>query len=151
MNDLLKSRNIKFMVAIYPDEMQVSPNQFESLVARFALNRGDYNLNLAEDLLGSFLQSKQIPYLDLLGQFRTKEQKRDLYLFRNTHWNKAGNELAAEMLFEYLIKQPYDFNSSKQNPQGYFSEGPGSSPGDGLRSHASRLSLRSSTTGGTER
>jgi hypothetical protein len=104
------------MVAIYPDEMQASQNQFDTLVAKFALNREDYNLNLAEDVLGSFLESKQIPYLDLLGRFRTEEKKRDLYLFRNTHWNKAGNELAAEMLFQYLIKQPYDFNSWKRNP-----------------------------------
>ena len=114
MNDLLKSRNIKFMVAIYPDEMQVSPKQFDTLVSKFALNRKDYNLNLAGDVLGSFLESKQIPYLDLLGRFRTEEQKQELYLWRNTHWNKAGNELAAEMLFQYLIKQPYDFNSAKQ-------------------------------------
>jgi hypothetical protein len=113
MNDLLKSRNIKFMVAIYPDEMQVSPGQFDTLVSKFALNRGDYNLNLAQDLLGRFLDSKQIPYVDLLARFRTEEQKQDLYLWRNTHWNKAGNELAAEMLFQYLIQQPYEFNSQK--------------------------------------
>ena len=113
MNDLLKSRNIKFMVAIYPDELQVSPNQFALLVSKFGLNRDAYNLNLAQDVLRSFLESKQIPYLDMLDRFRTEEQKQDLYLFRNTHWNKAGNELAAEMLFQYLIKQPYDFNSPK--------------------------------------
>lgn len=114
MNDLLKARNIKFMVAIYPDEMQVSPNQFDTLVSKFALNREDYNLNLAQDLLGRFLEAKQIPYVDLLERFRTEERARDLYLWRNTHWNKAGNELAAEMLFQYLIKQPYNFNSLKQ-------------------------------------
>jgi hypothetical protein len=116
MNDLLKSRNIKFMVAIYPDEMQVNPKQFDTLVSKFALHREDYNLNLAQDLLRSFLKSKQIPYLDMLDRFRTEGQKRDLYLLRNSHWNKAGNELASEMLFQYLIKQPYEFNSAKQNP-----------------------------------
>jgi hypothetical protein len=113
MSDLLKSRNIKFMVAIYPDEMQVSPKEFETLVSKFALNRDAYNLNLAQDVLRSFLESKQIPYVDLLDRFRIEEQKQDLYLWRNTHWNKAGNELAAEMLFQYLVKQPYDFNSAK--------------------------------------
>jgi hypothetical protein len=116
MNDLLKSRNIRFMVAIYADALQVSPSQFDTLVTKFALNREDYNLNLAQDVLKSFLESKQIPYLDLLGRFRSEEQKQDLYLFRNKHWNKAGNELAAEMLFEYLVKQPYDFNSARKNP-----------------------------------
>ena len=120
MNDLLKSRNIKFIVAIYPDEMQVSPSQFDTLVSKFALNREDYNLNLAQDVLGRFLDSKRIPYVDLLGRFRTEQQKQDLYLFRNTHWNKAGNELAAEMLFQYLSKQPYDFNSPQPNPERLF-------------------------------
>jgi hypothetical protein len=116
MNELLKFRNIKFMVAIYPDDLQVSPNQFDTLVSKFGLNREDYNLHLAQDVLRTFLETKQIPYLDLLDRFRAEEQKQNLYLFRNAHWNKAGNELAAEMLFQYLIKQPYDFNSSKQNP-----------------------------------
>jgi hypothetical protein len=32
MNELLKSKGIKFMVAIYPDEFQVSPVQFDTLV-----------------------------------------------------------------------------------------------------------------------
>lgn len=113
MNELLKSRNIKFMVAIYPDEMQVSPKQFDTLVAKFGLNREDYDLDLAQERLKSFLDSKQIPYLDLLDSFRSEEPKRDLYLWRNTHWNQAGNKLAAEELFQYLIKQPYDFNSQK--------------------------------------
>mgnify|MGYP003694701363 CR=1 FL=1 len=40
MNELLKSKGIKFMVAIYPDEFQVSPVQFEALVEHFGLKRG---------------------------------------------------------------------------------------------------------------
>jgi lysophospholipase L1-like esterase len=106
MNELLKSRGIKFMVAIYPDEFQVNPIQFDSLVQKFRLTREDYDLDLAQNLLKTFLESKQIPYLDMLDRFRTEEKQRELYLFRNTHWNDAGNELAAQILYEYLSKQP---------------------------------------------
>ncbi len=106
MNDLLKARNIKFMVAIYPDSTQVKPQQFDTLVTKFGLNRDDYDLNLAQDELKAFLSSKQIPYLDLLEAFRAEEPKRDLYLLHDAHWNKAGNELAAQMLFEYLDHSP---------------------------------------------
>lgn len=116
MNELLKSKGIKFMVAIFPDELQVNPNQFNSLTERFRLKKEDYDLNLAQDLLKSDLASKQIPFLDMLERFRAEEKQRELYLWRNTHWNQAGNELAAEMLFQYLIKQPYDFNSPQPNP-----------------------------------
>jgi hypothetical protein len=113
MNDLLKARNIKFMVAIYPDSMQVSPAQFDALVTKYGLKREDYDLNRAQDRLQAFLTSKQIPFVDFMERFKAEEQKRDLYLFNDPHWNKAGNELAAEILFQYLTKQPFDFNKGK--------------------------------------
>jgi hypothetical protein len=106
MNELLKSRNIKFVVAIYPEEMQVSHDLFDTLVAKFKLNAADYNLKLAQDLLRPFLERKGIPYLDLLDRFRAEEPERELYLFRTTHWNRAGNQLAADILFDYLVRQP---------------------------------------------
>jgi hypothetical protein len=112
MNDLLKARNIKFMVAIYPDSTQVNPQLFDTLVTKFGLNREDYDLNLAQDELKTFLVARQIPYLDLLETFRAEEPKRDLYLLHDAHWNKAGNQLAAKILFQYLASQPY-FNSQR--------------------------------------
>ena len=116
MNELLKSRGAKFVVAIYPDEFQVNPIEFEALVEKFQLPKEDYDLNFAQDLLKSFLESKQIPYVDMLDRFRTEEKQRELYLFRNTHWNKAGNELAAQILYEYLNRQSYDSNLSNRFP-----------------------------------
>jgi hypothetical protein len=111
MNELLKAKGIKFMVAIYPDEFQVNPTQLDTLVSQFQLTKEDYDLNLAQNLLKTFLESKQIPCLDMTDDFRNEERQRELYLFRNTHWNDAGNQLAADTLFQYLLKQPYDFNS----------------------------------------
>ena len=112
MNELLKSKGIRFMVAIYPDEFQVSPVQFESLVEHFRLKKEDYDLDLAQNLLKTFLESKHISYLDMLDRFRTEESRRELYLYKNTHWNDAGNNLAADLLFQYLSTQPYEFNKS---------------------------------------
>ena len=106
MNELLKSKGIKFIVAMYPDSFQVNPTELDALVQKFHLRKEDYDLNLAQDLLKTFLESKQIAYLDMLDRFRTEEQQRELYLFRSTHWNAAGNELAAQLLYEYLGKQP---------------------------------------------
>jgi SGNH hydrolase-like domain, acetyltransferase AlgX len=112
MNELLKSKGIKFMVAIYPDEFQVSPVQFEALVEHFRLKKEDYDLDLAQKLLKTFLESKHISYLDMLDRFRTEENRRELYLYKNTHWNDAGNNLAADLLFQYLNAQPFEFNQS---------------------------------------
>jgi hypothetical protein len=102
MDELLKARHIPLLVAIYPDEMQVSRSQFETLVQRFGLNADDYDLDLAEKRLRGFLDTKGIPYIDLLDRFRAEEEKQDLYYFRNTHWNQNGNRLAEEMIFDYL-------------------------------------------------
>ena len=110
MNELLKSKGIRFMVAIYPDEFQVSPVQFEAVVEHFRLKKEDYDLDLAQNLLKTFLESKHISYLDMLDRFRTEASRRELYLYRNTHWNDAGNNLAADVLFQYLGAQPYEFN-----------------------------------------
>jgi len=112
MDTLLKSKNIRFMVAIYPDEEQVSAPQFDALVNRFQLSKEDYDLNRAQDLLKSFLDANHILYLDMLDRFRDEERQRDLYLWRNTHWNDAGNRLAAEMLFEYFNQHPDELNKS---------------------------------------
>ena len=111
MSEMLKRRGIKLVVAIYPDELQVNPAQFEALLEKFQLTKADYDLDLAQKLLKTFLESKQIAYLDMLDRFRVEARQRELYLFRNTHWNDAGNQLAADTLFQYLLKQPYDFNS----------------------------------------
>jgi hypothetical protein len=102
MDSLLKSRGIKFMVAIYPDEFQVNPKLLDSVFDRYRLNKGDYDPFRAQLLLKPFLESQEIPCLDFLDQFRAEGQKEDLYLLRNTHWNKAGNQLAADILFKDL-------------------------------------------------
>ena len=105
MDALLKSRNAKLVVAIYPDEFQVNDSLRKAVFDKFKLRPEDYDLNLAQNLLKTFLESKGIPYLDLSDRFRAEGQKRDLYQLRDTHWNSAGNQLAADMLFDYLDKR----------------------------------------------
>src|SRR5436190_15554368 len=39
MDELLRSRNIKFMMAIYPDTLQVKSTQFDELVIRLTFRR----------------------------------------------------------------------------------------------------------------
>jgi aryl carrier-like protein len=106
MDSLLSSRNIRFIVAIFPDEFQVNRKLFETLLAKFKLSQEDYDLNLGQNLLRSFLDSKGIRYVDLTDRFRAEGEKRDLYLLRDTHWNSAGIKLAADILFEELVKEP---------------------------------------------
>ncbi len=105
MDALLKSRNVKFVVAIYPDEFQVNGTVLKTIFEKYKLKPEDYDLNLAQNLLKSFLQSKEIPFIDFLDRFRAEGKQRELYSLRDTHWNGAGNQLAADILFEDLAKR----------------------------------------------
>ena len=105
MDALLKSRNIKFIVAIYPDVFQIDRTLLNVIFERFRLRREDYDLDLAQNILKSFLQSKDISYIDLTARFRSEGKEKDLYLLRDSHWNRSGNQLAANILFETLVKQ----------------------------------------------
>lgn len=105
MDALLESRNIKYVVAIYPDEFQINESLLKTILEKYRLRKEDYDLNLANNSLKSFLEPKGIPFIDFSDRFRMEGKKQDLYLLRNTHWNSAGNQLAADILFEYLVKR----------------------------------------------
>ena len=105
MDALLKSRNIKFMVAIYPDVFQIDKTLLRVIVERFRLHMEDYDLDLAQNILKSFLQSNGISYIDFTDRFRSESQEKDLYLSSDPHWNHSGNQLAADILFETLVKR----------------------------------------------
>src|SRR4029077_14176004 len=87
MDALLKSRNIKFMVAIYPDVFQIDKTLLKLIVERFRLHIEDYDLDLAQNILKSFLQSKDISYIDFEDRFKSEGQEKDLYVLRDPHWN----------------------------------------------------------------
>jgi len=46
----------------------------------------------------------EIPYVDRPEKFREASKQESLYLLRDTHWNSAGNSLAAMILEEELAR-----------------------------------------------
>jgi len=110
MDALLKSRNVKFIVAIYPDAFQIDKNLLNEIAGRFQLNIEDYDLDLAQNILTSFLRSKDISYIDLTDRFRSESREKNLYLLRDPHWNRPGNELAANILFATLVERLDNIN-----------------------------------------
>jgi hypothetical protein len=103
MKDLLDSKNIQFVVGIYPDEFQVNGDLLDQLFEKFDIKGGDYDTELMQKILREYLDLKGIPSIDFLSEFRTRGREKRLYLLRDTHWNDAGHELAAEIMFRYLL------------------------------------------------
>lgn len=110
MNALLNSRNIKLVVAVYPDEFQINEKLLRAVLDKYKLRRENYDLNPGQNMLKPFLDSKGIPLIDFTDRYRAEEKKQDLYLLRNTHWNSAGNQLAADILFADLSKRIENIN-----------------------------------------
>jgi len=113
MDAILRARGAKFVVAIYPDEFQVNKSLLKRIFEKYELRAEDYDLNRAQNLLKSFLRSKGIPFVDLTDRFRAEGDKRELYILRNTHWNDAGNQFAANVLFEGLPRQVESLNPAR--------------------------------------
>jgi hypothetical protein len=102
VRDLLQARGIPLIVAIFPDEFQVDEQLAHTIFSRFNYDPRDYDLTLMQKVLKNFLDSENIPYVDMLERFREAGKRGSLYLLRDTHWNDAGNRLAATILLERL-------------------------------------------------
>ena len=102
LHDLLKGRGTDLVVAIFPDEFQVDDALAQQIFRAAKLDPADYDLRLMQRVLGEYLSSRGIETIDLLDAFRDASRDAVLYRPRNSHWNDAGNELAASILFTRL-------------------------------------------------
>ncbi len=105
MQALLHARGIDFWVAVFPDEFQADPQLLNAVTRHFGLDPTQFQPHLAQTLVTSHLKSLSINYLDMLPAFQQRQPQQALYLPQDTHWNAAGNQLAAELLFDFLLTQ----------------------------------------------
>ena len=68
------------------------------------LSRENLDLSYPDNLIVNFCRTHNIHCLDLLRPFQEQGKTRQLYSLRDTHWNAAGNRLAADLIFAYLEK-----------------------------------------------
>lgn len=92
----------RYVIVIHPDQTQVDERLREEIVERFDVDEAEFDYKLPQKLLRSYCTENGIPCLDLLPSFRAKGRNGDLYLLRDTHYNEAGNRLAAIAIVEFL-------------------------------------------------
>lgn len=99
MRDLLAAEGIPFVLAAYPDAVQVVPEIRDALLARTGRAADDYEWTRAQRLLAAYAADLGVPFVDLLPGFvAARERGWNLYLVNDSHWSAAGNVLAAELL-----------------------------------------------------
>ena len=94
----------RFVILIMPDEYQVNDTLMRAAARAAGHSEADYDLTAPQRAIMSFCSDQGIECLDLLPAFRREGASRRLYLQRDTHWNRAGNMLAARELSAYLCE-----------------------------------------------
>lgn len=85
---------------------QVYPEQWDDFLGKNPELAGEsWDLELPNRELAGFLDGAGIPYLDLLPAFRERasgENAPPLHFTHDRHWTKAGHELVAEEVYEFM-------------------------------------------------
>lgn len=105
LKELCDKRNVKLAVVVIPDELQVNPALQAEVVKSLNVSSEEVDFTLPNKFLNEQLLANRIEYLDLLPAFSATSAKVNLYRPKDTHWNIAGNKLAADLLVNYLSGQ----------------------------------------------
>jgi hypothetical protein len=88
----------RFLVLLIPDLVQVDDALRARVLEQLGVAAADVEVDCPQRLLTRLLDERGIESLDLLPLFRERAPSEPLYWLGDTHWNVAGNALAAEAL-----------------------------------------------------
>jgi len=98
------SHSINLIVVIIPDELQINQDLSREVKGAYYpdLEENKWDISLPNRLLSNELNKTGITNIDLYENFSNSTDQ--LYRPRDTHWNIAGNQLAANIIHEHIRK-----------------------------------------------
>jgi hypothetical protein len=96
-----------FLLVMIPEEYQIDEQLFKDATEYNMTVPTDYDIFLPQRRLREFCIQHNIPYIDMLPEFKSRSVHQKLYRLRDTHWNIEGNALAVELLMEKFLR---DYN-----------------------------------------
>lgn len=102
---LCDERKISLALVLIPDEVQINRTlQSKVLLLKgFNASPDDFDFALPNKLMAAKLKELKIKFVDLLDSFAAESSRKALYKPNDSHWNIAGNELAARVIQEALF------------------------------------------------
>lgn len=97
--DACRQHGVPVAVVLHPDELQVSPKLLAEMLEYAHLQPAEVDLAAPQRRLMAFFAERGVPCLDLLPAFPRSDA---FYIPRDTHYNEAGNALAAEKIGPWL-------------------------------------------------
>lgn len=103
MRELAAGAGVGFAVVLIPDELQIEAElRREVLALPPARDPAEFDWERPNRVLAEGLAARGVDVLDLTGPFRTAAREQRLYRLNDSHWNLAGNALAAQLLAVWL-------------------------------------------------
>jgi acetyltransferase AlgX (SGNH hydrolase-like protein) len=102
---ICEKRGVDFVVVIIPDELQINQDLWREIrdVYYPSIEDDKWNITRPNRMLSNELNKLSIDNIDLYEYFADASSQR-LYRPRDTHWNIAGNQLAADVIEKYIQK-----------------------------------------------
>lgn len=103
---ICSARGIDFVVVLIPDELQINRELQKLIQNKFFpdLDASFWDSSLPNRALSGRLTQLGIDHIDLYDAFVATSSQTRLYKPRDTHWNIAGNRLAANLIADHLPK-----------------------------------------------
>jgi hypothetical protein len=105
IQQMCKDRGMELLVVLAPAQAQVNPSLQWEIVRAYPGREADFDFLFPNRRLNAGLDRLGIRHVDLTGPFREAARARPLYLPRDTHWNIAGNRLAADLIRDELLQK----------------------------------------------
>jgi lysophospholipase L1-like esterase len=104
--DAAAAMRARLLVVLAPSQLQVTPRIRAKVLACTGQDEAAYDFAGMSPRVAAMLERRGIEHLDLTPVFAAATSAEPLYHTLDTHWNEAGNRLAAEAIARKLIAVP---------------------------------------------
>jgi len=105
-------KKVRLLIVLIPDELQIDGALQHAVIERRKVPARDMDFSLPNKRLSAELDQAGLSYVDLLEPFRRVSSHTRLYKPYDTHWNIAGNRLAAEIIYNVIANGAGRFKPS---------------------------------------
>lgn len=109
MKQLSLTEGFDILFVIAPDDYQVNKWIQSRIMDMYQLDDSRYDFSQPQARLREYFEELDIRYIDLLPDFLRKSEYTNLYNPNDTHWNRDGNSLAAEIIFRRIVSPDSTF------------------------------------------
>ena len=107
IKNVADKNNIPLVMFIIPHREQVDDGKYKEFIMQNSLNEKELEYDKVQKLALKFAKDNNINFFDMLPYFRQKNINNTFYFNIDGHWNKQGHELAAELLYNYLLENRF--------------------------------------------